>query len=60
MAKPLTIATEFNVNEQAVLAQQDCLDFLRRIEDQTFQLIVTSPPYNLGKEYEKRLKLEHY
>jgi len=24
------------------------------------QLIVTSPPYNIGKEYEKRLKLSHY
>jgi adenine-specific DNA-methyltransferase len=26
----------------------------------TLQLVVTSPPYNLGKEYEKRLKLDQY
>jgi adenine-specific DNA-methyltransferase len=25
-----------------------------------FDLIVTSPPYNLGKEYEKKVALEHY
>src|SRR5207302_429839 len=60
MEKPLTIANEFDVNEQVVLVQQGCLEFLRGVDDHTFQLIVTSPPYNLGKEYEKRLRLEHY
>jgi adenine-specific DNA-methyltransferase len=28
--------------------------------NESMQLIVTSPPYNLGKEYEKRLDLEEY
>jgi len=27
---------------------------------EAFQLIVTSPPYNLGKEYERRLDLQEY
>ena len=29
-------------------------------EEQIFDLVVTSPPYNLGKEYEKRVALEKY
>lgn len=32
----------------------DALTELRRIPDATVQLVVTSPPYNIGKEYEKR------
>lgn len=54
------ISERFDPGERIVLAQESCLKFLEGIPDSTFQLIVTSPPYNLGKEYEKRLKLEHY
>lgn len=36
------------------------MDLLREIPDELLQLIVTSPPYNLGKEYEKKLKLSQY
>jgi adenine-specific DNA-methyltransferase len=56
----VTIAEEFNLKEQIVISSEDCLSFLKRIPNETFQLIVTSPPYNLGKEYEKRLKLHVY
>ena len=38
----------------------DCLELLKQIPDGSVQLIVTSPPYNLGKSYEKRLKLGEY
>jgi adenine-specific DNA-methyltransferase len=38
----------------------DCLELLRSIPDGSMQLIVTSPPYNLGKEYERRLQLQTY
>jgi site-specific DNA-methyltransferase (adenine-specific) len=30
----------------------DCLDGMREIEDNTIDLVVTSPPYNLGIEYD--------
>lgn len=36
------------------------MDLLREIPDESMQLVVTSPPYNIGKEYEKRLKLADY
>lgn len=38
----------------------DNLAFMRRLKAGTFRLIVTSPPYNLGKDYETRTPLETY
>ena len=54
------IAGSFDLHEQAVVYHGDCLRLLRQIPDNAIQLIVTSPPYNLGKEYEKKLKLADY
>jgi adenine-specific DNA-methyltransferase len=42
------------------LYRGDCLDFLQTIPDSAAHLIVTSPPYNIGKEYEKRIDLDEY
>jgi len=33
---------------------------MRKLEDESMSLIVTSPPYNLGKEYEERLSKDKY
>ena len=33
---------------------------MRDMDDEKFKLIVTSPPYNLGKEYEGKTPLETY
>jgi len=33
---------------------------LKQVPDESIQLVVTSPPYNLGKEYEKKLRLDTY
>lgn len=38
----------------------DNLAFMQRLPDETFKLIVTSPPYNLGKDYESRSPLDLY
>lgn len=38
----------------------DCRETLRRCPSEFFDLTVTSPPYNIGKEYESRLPLEEY
>jgi len=38
----------------------DCLDLLRQMPDGSAKLVVTSPPYNIGKEYERRSSLDHY
>jgi adenine-specific DNA-methyltransferase len=38
----------------------DCLQLLRSLPDESTDLIVSSPPYNLGKEYEDRRELKAY
>ncbi|MHB8196179.1 MAG: DNA-methyltransferase, partial [Vulcanimicrobiaceae bacterium] len=38
----------------------DNLEFLDEIADGSVQLVVTSPPYNIGKAYEKTASLERY
>jgi adenine-specific DNA-methyltransferase len=38
----------------------DCRDFLRGVPNESVDLVVSSPPYNLGKEYEARVALDHY
>lgn len=38
----------------------DCLDILKKFEDGKFDLIITSPPYNIGKSYEVKTSIEQY
>ena len=38
----------------------NALDFLSKKKDETFKLIVTSPPYNIGKSYETKKALDVY
>ena len=45
---------------EPTLKCQDNLDFMRALPDTRFKLIVTSPPYNLGKAYETKGDLETY
>jgi adenine-specific DNA-methyltransferase len=51
------IASCFDTKKDAVVYLGDCLDLLRQIPNRALQLVVTSPPYNIGKEYEKRLNI---
>ena len=44
----------------AILACEDNLSFMEKLSDGQMKLIVTSPPYNLGKDYESRLSLDDY
>jgi len=56
----IKIVREFDPDERVVVFHGDCRELMSRIPDGSIQLIVTSPPYNIGKEYEQRLKLELY
>ncbi len=38
----------------------DSLKALKKFEDNKFKLVMTSPPYNVGKEYEVRKSIESY
>lgn len=56
----LIVSSEFDLSADLVLYEGNCLDLLSQIPDKFVKLVVTSPPYNLGKPYEDRLHLGEY
>ena len=52
--------TRLLTDHYAVMTCQDNLAFMRPLTDESMQLIVTSPPYNIGKSYERRSPLDAY
>jgi DNA modification methylase len=42
------------------IQNSDCLEALKKIENDKFDLILTSPPYNVGKSYETKMSIEKY
>ena len=44
----------------SVIECQDNLEFMRSLKNESMHLIVTSPPYNMGKAYEKKTTNEIY
>ena len=44
----------------AFIANTDILSFLQTIPDETVGLVVSSPPYNIGKSYESRTLFKDY
>lgn len=39
---------------------RDALDFCKELPDGSVKLLITSPPYNIGKEYETKTSIEAY
>jgi adenine-specific DNA-methyltransferase len=56
----LQFGSSFAEDQNLVVFGGDCRTLIAQIPNDNVQLIVTSPPYNLGKEYEKKLNLDHY
>jgi DNA modification methylase len=54
------IHTEFANDSRIVLHHGDSLEFLKTVPDNSINLIVTSPPYNIGKDYEEKVALKTY
>lgn len=54
------IANDFDDKEYIVIKNGDALEELKGIPQNTFKLVVSSPPYNIGKEYEKQSPFDHY
>ena len=59
-SKKLKVREKFDINADVVLYVGDTLNLLNQIPDKTASLVVTSPPYNIGKPYEKKLNLQEY
>lgn len=50
----------FSAESRIILHQGDSYDFLKTIPSNIATLIITSPPYNVGKEYETRTSIQAY
>ncbi len=54
------IANQFNNNDKIVISTNDTLIETKKLPNDSFKLILTSPPYNIGKSYETQTSLEAY
>jgi len=54
------IESAFSTSSRVIFHEGDALTFLRTLPSKLVRLIVTSPPYNIGKEYEKAKALDEY
>ena len=59
-SKPPKIHTSFSPEHEIVMHCGDSLAFLKTIPDSAVKLIISSPPYNLGKAYEDKMELDSY
>jgi adenine-specific DNA-methyltransferase len=60
MAAKVHVSSVFDPTADFILWEGDCRDLLTTMPGEFVQLVVTSPPYNLGKPYENRVELETY
>ena len=58
--KRLYYSDSFRQGYDIVIAHNDVMDFIKQVPDNSASLVVTSPPYNIGKPYEKRVELNQY
>lgn len=60
MFQEIGITDSYAPDGQAVITCDDSLAVLQELPDDFCKLVISSPPYNIGKEYEKVVGLEHY
>jgi adenine-specific DNA-methyltransferase len=56
----LKIGSTWDAKNDVTLFTGDCRELLTQLPNDSTQLIVTSPPYNIGKSYERRTSLDAY
>lgn len=54
------IDNQYSPNSNIVLYEGDTYNFLKTLPDNLVKLAITSPPYNVGKEYEVKTSIEKY
>ena len=54
------IATKFDCDSTVALLKGNARETLAQVPNESIRLIITSPPYNLGKAYETATGLEQY
>lgn len=54
------IENDFSQKSDIVLSLNDASSFLKNVPNNFFKLIITSPPYNIGKSYETKVSIDNY
>jgi len=58
--KNILLSNTYEKPFDVLIANTDTLKLLKTIPDETVELVVSSPPYNLGKSYENRQDFKQY
>ena len=58
--RQISISEIYDANVDVVLFEGNCDELIRHIPSESVDLVITSPPYNLGKKYEKKTTLQTY
>lgn len=58
--KDETLVTRLQTDSRAEIVCENNLRFIHKLDDESMNLIITSPPYNIGKAYEVRQEREKY
>lgn len=60
LKEPISEFLDFIYPNTAEVILGDTLKQLKKFEKEKFELVITSPPYNIGKEYETKTSIEKY
>jgi len=55
-----SVKNEYDESAQAVFIHDDSLSALRSLPNGLARLVISSPPYNIGKSYETQIELSQY
>jgi len=55
-----TVFEQFDPEHELVMLHADTLEACKQLPSALFSLIITSPPYNIGKRYESQVALQEY
>lgn len=58
--RQISVSNTYTSNVDVVLFEGNCDELIRNIPSESVDLVITSPPYNLGKKYEKKTTLQTY
>lgn len=59
--RQITVSDKYgNPDVDVVLFERDCSELLKCMPAESVDLVITSPPYNVGKRYEKKTTLQTY
>ena len=60
ITRQITVSDTCGADVDVVLFDGDCGDLLKDIPSSSVDLVITSPPYNIGKKYEQKTSLQSY